>query len=484
MGNGLAGPGRLLASLTPPLDPPERSGTTRAVGIFLASELVLAIICYQFDLLVGLLLVGGLLYAALCWYSLPAAWLLGLAFVPLSQEIKFEAVRSALWIPTEPMIFTFLAVWLVRSVLRREIRIRQSPLVTVLVALWAVAVLSVVQSDYLALSAKAIASTTWLVVFAFLFPYQTQDVDGLMRNGALILVVAGALLSLYGLLYLATHGVSRPSGSAMGRPFFPEHGTYSTFLCFSLALSLALSLSSERRILRVVGAIGFGLGLLAIILSLARAAYLGLAGFLGVFAFYRLRRRALVPVLVALGVLGLALVSFGRFETGRFVGQYVQSIADPGELSNLGRINRWLAAWNMARAHPLLGVGYGAYADAYYSYRMLTFRSEDRFMRTGAHSEYLTALSEMGWIGFGMQMVLLVVLARAAHRAIGSPALAEYRWLALGAFAGLVSYLIHGLFNNYSNADKMALPFWFLVAAVAVLANRASELQVGAARAP
>ena len=39
--------------------------------------------------------------------------------------------------------------------------------------------------------------------------------------------------------------------------------------------------------------------------------------------------------------------------------------------------------------------------------------------------------------------------------------------------AGVTSYLIHGVFNNYSGIDKVAVPFWFLLAAIAVVAQRA-----------
>lgn len=476
--------GRFLEALKPPILPAERAGFLWALAAFLGIEFAIGFLCYWFGAGIGLLAVGGLLYAALCWYSLPAAWLVCLAAVPFSQEIVFPAVQSALWIPTEPMLFVFLGVWFLRSFQRREILLRSSPLVTSLAILWAVAVLSMIQSDYLTLSAKAIASTTWLVLFAFLYPYQSQDFDGLLRKAPWLLVLAGVFLSAYGLVYLADHGVSRPSGSAMGRPFFPEHGTYSTYLGFGLSIALGMALLGRSRIMRFMGTTAFAVGLLAIVLSLTRAAYLGIAGILAVFAFYLVRRRTVLPLLAVVGALGIFAFAFGQFETGRYVGQYVQSIADPGELSNLGRINRWLAAGNMVRKHPLLGVGHGAYPEAYYSHRVMTFRSEDRFIRTGAHSEYLTVISEMGWIGFAAQLFFFAMLARVAHRVILSPVVAEHRWLALGAFGGIVSYLIHGLFNNYSGSDKMTLPFWLLVAILAALGNRVSESRTHLAPAP
>ena len=36
----------------------------------------------------------------------------------------------------------------------------------------------------------------------------------------------------------------------------------------------------------------------------------------------------------------------------------------------------------------------------------------------------------------------------------------------LGTVIGLITYFIHGLFNNFLDMDKAAIPLWFFVAVI------------------
>lgn len=418
----------------------------------------------------GLLFVP--LFAVLCWMSLPAAWLVTLAAVPFSSEVVLPGTASALWIPTEPMMLIFLGVWGVRAVLRGAHRIPRSPLLAAIGALGLVAVLSALGSRYYFLSIKAILSTAWFVAFAFLFPYLHGGDKGLARRALLVLAVAGTFFAAYGLLFLVRHGLMRWTANAMGRPFFNEHGTYSTFLSFAVAALLVLAFTARRALWRWLAVAAAGLVTLAAVLSLARAAYLGLAALFAVTLWHLIRTgrtRSVFAVIVVVLAVGFGMA---RFQAGEFVGLYAASITQPGELSNLERISRWLAAANMVRAHPLLGVGYGTYDDNYYSYRVLTLRTEERFRRMGVHNEYFKVLSETGWLGFAALGALLLLIFREGSRAIRRARSPADRWLALGALAGVSSYLVHGFFNSYTGNDKLGVPLWFLISVVAMLAAR------------
>jgi O-antigen ligase len=414
-------------------------------------------------------------YAALCWISLPAAWLTTLALSPLSREIVFPGVSSALWVPTEPMIFVFLAVWMLRALLRGARSVPRSPILAMIVLLALIAVLSAVGSRYQFLSIKAILSTGWFAVFGFLFPFLHGGERGFVRRTLLVLGVAGLVFAVVGILFIAEHGIMRWTGNAMGRPFFPEHGTYSVFETFALTGLLGLTLAARRRIVRMLGFVAAGVITLAIILSLARAAFLALAAALGITLWYLLRAGRGRTVLAVAVVVVLVGFSLARFRASSFVELHAASIANPGELSNLERISRWLAAWNMARAHPLLGVGYGTYEDSYFSYRILTLQTQEQFRRMGVHSEFFRSLGEMGWLGFLAVLGFIALVFRQAHQAIRSARSPADRSLAIGLVAGFASYVVHSVFNSYGESDKVVLPFWFFTAFIALLWSRSRE---------
>jgi O-antigen ligase len=427
---------------------------------------------------VGLLFVPA--FAVLCWISLPLAWLTTLAVVPLSREIVFPGVSSALWVPTEPMIFVFLGVWGIRALLHGARSVPRSPILGVIFLLAVIAVFSAVGSRFPLLSTKAILSTGWFAVFGFLFPLIHGGERGFARRTLTVLGVAGVVFAVIGIVFIARHGIMRWTGNAMGRPFFPEHGTYSVFMTFALSGVLGLALSARRRVLRMLGFFAAGLMTLAIVLSLARAAFLGLAAALGITLWYLLRAGRGRTVLAVVMVAVLVGFSLARFRASNFVELHAASIGNPGELSNLERISRWLAAWNMARAHPLLGVGYGTYEDSYYSYRILTLQTQEQFRRMGVHSEFFRSLGEMGWLGLVTVLAFLALVFRQGHQAIRGARSPSDRSLAIGLLAGFASYVVHSFFNSYGESDKVVLPFWFFTAFIALLWMRTRQ---GASRA-
>jgi O-antigen ligase len=442
-----------------------------ALGL-LALELSAIMLTGLVGPVVGIGIVVLPLFILLCWISLPTAWLVTLAVVPFSFEMVFPIGSSALWLPTEPMVFVFLAVWIVRASLHGAYSIPRSPVLVSLAVLAILAILSSFGSRNLFFSVKAIMSTAWLAAFGFFFPLLYGGEKRFARRALIVLAVAGSCAAIYGLFFLVRHGIARWSANAMGRPFFPEHGTYSVFETFALAALLALSLSVRRARWKWLGFGAAGLVTLAIVLSLARAAFLGLAAVLVTTLWHLMQARKVRTVLVIVVLTACVGVGIARFRAGAFVGLYVASIAQPGELSNLERISRWLAAWNMVRAHPLLGIGYGNYEDTYYSYRVLTLNTEERFRRMGVHSEYLRILAEMGWLGFGACMTFLALVFRQGSAAIGRARSPTDRAMAIGALAGFASYLLHGVFNYYGESDKVMIPFWFFVAFISILWSR------------
>src|SRR5262249_42709401 len=143
-----------------------------------------------------------------------------------------------------------------------------------------------------------------------------------------------------------------------------------------------------------------------------------------------------------------------------------------GEPSNLERIGRWLAAYHMVHSRPILGVGYGAYGMSYFQYRVLTLKTGQQWNLMGVHNEYFKVVAEIGIVGAVAMIGFLVALLRVGNRAVRHARDLEAKTLALAALAAVVSYLVHGFFNSYTGIDKVSVPFWFCVAAVAVLEAR------------
>src|SRR6185503_15875743 len=175
------------------------------------------------------------------------------------------------------------------------------------------------------------------------------------------IVGSGAAWGLYGAARVLHEGLTLQNAYGAARPFFTEHGAYAAYLAMILpaALLFALERRGGARWLYAGAALAMTLG---IGLSLTRAAWVSLALVLPpvllLWSWWRKSARS-VALVGALGVLTLAILA--GFGAGARIERHTSSIAQTGDVSNLERFNRWMAAVEMVKARPLTGVGYAAY---------------------------------------------------------------------------------------------------------------------------
>jgi len=86
----------------------------------------------------------------------------------------------------------------------------------------------------------------------------------------------------------------------------------------------------------------------------------------------------------------------------------------------------------------------------------------------GVHSEYLRPLSESGIPGvlLYLSIVIYVISLGFKHQRLLT---GSAKVLSLSAFLGLTTYFVHGLLNNYSEFDKIAVPLYSFMAILTAL---------------
>src|SRR5207244_2279230 len=179
----------------------------------------------------------------------------------------------------------------------------------------------------------------------------------------------------------------------------------------------------------------------------ARVALAGIATTAALLAatYFSYARAAL---LVGLAVVALAVALLGRGWTrwggvaaaaavalGVFASPEWRSRLLRGEQNLLGGDERRLSmevGWELVRAHPLLGVGFGRYQEAAWATRGAT--AVTPLLSIDAHNLWLTAWAETGFAGLLLTAAYHVLLAQALLRRFR-----EGSWIAAGAllsFAG------------------------------------------------
>ena len=411
----------------------------------------------------------GCLFALIAyrWPHLGTA--LVFAAAPLSFQVRVVG-GSFMAIPTEPMIFLAIAGRAARAMTSESPRVGRLPLIAPLAAYGAATLLSCFTGEHLSVGLKA-----WLVLFGYaVFGYVAfADLDWSPEQRARCLRIAAtvaAVVAAYGVVRSLIEGVSSRFGYGIARPFFAEHGTYSAYLSLFVPW-LMLEALDRRSWSRVAYAAAFWLVLAAVVLSFTRAAWLSLAIVLPATLLIWSRRKRSVRAL-GTSVAWAAVFLLVVFATGLGdrLTRHALTIVDTENVSNLERVNRWMAGWEMAKAHPWTGVGYESFSDSYPSYRRKVVLTQEAFVRMGVHNEPLRALSEAGLVGLLAGAWFVGAIAATGLRTFRRSSPDRSR-MALGITAGLGTYFVHGWLNAYPGSDKLGLAIWMAIGAVAALSK-------------
>jgi len=306
-----------------------------------------------------------------------------------------------------------------------------------------------------------------------------------VTGGALVVALYGVVArTLFGSLLFGSIPVPTiaPFGSFVSKNHFAGYVEMATLLAAGLAWGLAdearrssaaLSWVGSARAGRVVVAAGVTLALgLAALLSMSRGGAVSLAAgalvLVGLRAFVR-RKTAPSRRLLGMGLVLVALATAAAFALPEDARARLATLAGMGhDNSGQFRLGAWSDTLRLVARSPILGHGFGAYAEA------LPPVKTGRGYVTVEHAEsdVLELLAEGGLVGLLLAAAATALLARAVARGLARQTDRLRRGLGLGAAAGAAALLVHSAIDFNLRIPSNALLFAFLCAlAIAAAAN-------------
>ena len=421
-----------------------------------------------------------LLMALLLLFSLDKLILLVVFLTPLSFKYTNEQLGFVIDLPGEPIIVAVMVLFFFRLLYeqRYDHRVLKHPVRILLIVHLVWMLLTSISSEMPLVSIKYLLSQVWFVVtFFFVGIFLYKDVGNYHRFFWLygISLVVVVLFATYN---HAGFGFERRMGYAVVRPFFNDHTHYAAILAlvapFFVVSAFNRSLGSWKRIAAILFFLIFSMGIL---FSYSRASWLSLVaasmGFiiLAMRIKFKMLLAAMVLLVAGLFVFQSEIVMRLQRNTQESSGdfsEHARSISNiTSDASNLERINRWRAAFRMFEERPILGWGPGTYQFVYAPFQ----RSEDYTVITthfgdmgNAHSEYFGPLSESGMPGMLSFLTLALAVLATGVRLYKKAATREMQLIALGITLGLITYLSHGLLNNFLNTGEASVLFWSMLA--------------------
>jgi len=404
-----------------------------------------------------------------------------LYFLLLSTPLSFRYIlpfKAEMQVPSEPLVgilaVIFVMRWLIR-LMRSEVDDRSPfPLRYPLLLFIFATFISIIRSPDLYISVKGAIRATAYMMLSFVV-YDLIRSENHLKALFLSAVPSAIVAVIWTSIVLIKHiDLWQWRIAYQGSPF-TNYSVYGSFLSVFLIISLSRLLFDAGDYDKVGWWVIFAVFACGMLLCFSRGAWLSVIVVITALMMYRSEVSAPRKLLLVLGgivLIGVAVsapgVSSALFERlGTFINMRFAS--------NRARLLRWGAAVMMFLRHPLIGNGYGAFA--------LLYKGEPWMIgplakyKIGAHSEYFQVLSEMGILGFGAWIWVMVEFYRYGLRKLRLARRSGYAWLILGMMGAEGALLIHFLVNNLIAADKIAVPFWGLYGLLPAVGERLKKEQ-------
>lgn len=417
-----------------------------------------------------------LLLLILYIFSLDKVLLLTTFLTPLAVNLKDQEFGIGISLPSEPLMFGIMLLFIFKLLHERfyDQRIVRHPVTIAILLNLAWMFITCFTSEIPIVSAKALISRLWFVIpFYFAGILLFSDFKSI-RKFQWLYIIPLVIVIFYALYNHSTFGFDKPSSNMVMKPFYNDHTAYGAVIAFFLPVFTGFVLFRKYKpSYRVISLVVLTILVTGIIFSYSRAAWVSVAGSLGIFLLVKLRIR-FYWVMIALGI-GVGFFYMFRYQfidkleknkqdsSTDFL-EHVQSISNiSSDASNLERINRWTSAIRLFKERPIFGWGPGTYQFVYAPYQLSrekTIISTNYGDMGNAHSEYIGPLSESGILGMLTFIAVVVTVSITGMRVYRRAKSSEVRLFSLLILLGLISYYVHGVMNNFLDTDKASVPFW------------------------
>lgn len=451
-------------------------------SLFLSGFFYTMLYEYYFYLLIPVIL----LFVLLLIFNIKIAPFLIAFATPLS--VTYSIKELAISLPSEPLLIfvMLLFLWQVFFTKRYDKKILVHPIsITIFISLAWTFITSLFSID-LFVSFKYLLSQFWFIIPCYFVVIPLFKKLNNLKNFFLCYVIPLTVIVIVCIMLLSTENFALSYAHYVMKPFYNDHTAYGAVVALFVPLSFVFVIGNKKLTpnvyWRAFSIFIFVVLVLGLIFSYSRAAWASVLAAIAVFIAAKMKIK-LKTILIGLGVVSVFVLIFwssilgmlqknDQDSSGNMV-EHMTSITNIStDDSNVERLNRWACALGMFEDRPIVGWGPGTYKFIYSGYQKsynLTQISTDAGDLGSTHSEYLKPLSEQGV--FGTIAVLLVflttvVIGLRVYNKAEDKAVSD---LALFLVMSLVTYYTHGVFNNFLETEKLAVPFWGLTAMIVAL---------------
>lgn len=421
------------------------------------------------------------------FFALDKVLLLSVFLIPFSIPLQLIVpdLGFNIDLPTEPIFAGILFIFILKQLLERNFdkAFLRHPISISLYIYLAWRLITVFTSTMPVVSIKSFIASLWFIIPFYFLISQLFKNQKKIHTFLWLYIIPFIFVILYTLINHASKSFSQSTANYIMNPFYNDHTSYGAALAMFIPILIGFIFSKNiKKIVKILSIIILVLFIIAIILSYTRAAWLGLIIAFGVYLILKLKIKLKYIVTVLVIVFGLFFsfqeqifmsLAGNKQDSSSDFSKHIKSISNIStDASNLERINRWSCAVRMFKKKPVFGWGPGTYQ---FKYAPFQFSYEKTIVSTNAgdngnaHSEYLGELSESGLLGTVTFVTIILLILITGAKVYKKAKSQQLKTLSLSLLAGLITYFIHAIMNNFLDIDKIAVPFWGFVAALVAI---------------
>lgn len=407
---------------------------------------------------------------------------------PLSLQLSeiMPGLPFDMSLPTEPLLFGILLIFIMKYILMGQFDrdIMKHPVtLTIYFSLFWILVTSFTSTMPI-VSIKFFLSRLWFVVGFYLITAKVFESTKKIELYIWLYTIPLMIVIFYSTYRHLGYGLwDKQAAHFVVNPFYNDHTSYGAVIAMYLPFLFGFSFTKIYTPgVRMIVRIALGVLMMGLILSYARAAWLGMLAALAIWVIIRLKikfRPIFITFLVLLSLIFvfqnqiLMYLERNNTESSANLADHLSSVSNiSSDASNLERINRWSCAIRMFEDKPFFGYGPGTYMFNYAPYQLKANRtiiSTNSANRGNAHSEYLGPLAESGFLGIISFIILVTTIIYTAIHAYSRTKDKRLKTLLMSSLLGLITYAIHGTMNNFLDTDKLSVPFWGFAAIIVAI---------------
>lgn len=468
------------------------------IGIYAAVFIFLILAAYfvakkQFVFLLSPL---ALVFLFVAIFALDKLLLFIVLSTPLSLQLSefVQGLPVNMFLPTEPLLFGMVLIFLLKIIVNNDFdhKIMKHPISIIIFIQLLWMLITSFTSTMLLISLKYFLARLWFVVGFYIFTahlFKNQKNIGKyiwLYTSTLLIVVFYTLYRQYQKGMFDQHFANMAP-----TPFYNDHTAYAAALAMILPFMFGLLfLKNYSFWQKIVALIVLIILLVGLIFSYTRASWLSIvvAFIAALILLLRIKFRTILLLLISFSII-LTLIwtqiimklERNKQDASSNLLEQVQSVTNIStDASNLERINRWSCAYRMFLDKPIFGWGPGTYMFKYAPYQLSYQRTiiSTNFGEVGnAHSEYLGPLSEQGFVGMLLMIILVFTTLYYAVNFYRNSKNRNHKIIVLSAIIGLITYYVHGVLNNFLDTDKLSALFWAYTAIIVIYDIKLKENQ-------